>query len=263
MQAVLNTTNRSTYPALTPGRRICSYVLWMSGRGQLAQLPAMETEMTNNVPTSNGNSGGSIRAPTPEFLNAYATSAREAAEQAVKSLDTSINWALTLTLGILAFVVNSSVERGGFAANKGVLLLAITAAGFPMLLHFGIRAAKNYINTVRFAKLEREALKCNLLLENGSPKTFTTALTHYHLCWKSPIGPCRIILKVLFEFGFSYLFALLMCTFWFISREIQNESYLRLTVVLAIIPMLIEVRIFSHSPYIKDYAPDENARKLS
>ena len=201
---------------------------------------------------------------SPDFLSAYATSTREAAEQAMKSLDTATNWALTLSLGILASVLNSSLIKGSaLIGSEHLLLLSIVAAGYPMLTHFGIRAAKCYINIVRFAKLEREALKCNLLLEDGSPEVFKAALTTYHLNWKSPIRPWRIFMKVLLEFGFAYLFAIISFSFYFVSRGLKDDSNLPLIGALTLIPVLVELGIFSHSPYIKDPEPDHHSGKLS
>lgn len=200
---------------------------------------------------------------TDAFLNAYASSCRNAAEQALKSLDSAINWALTLTLSLLAFVVNAGVIKGLPNPEAALLLLVVIATGFPMLVHFSIRAAKNYLNVIRFAKLEREALKCNLRIEGESKSEFLAALHNYHVGWKGPIGASRIVGKVLFEFGFFYLLAIVGGMFWYIARNVNESVYWVLVLVSAFVPILVELSIFSHSPYIKDGVPDSDARKLS
>lgn len=200
---------------------------------------------------------------TDAFLNAYASSCRNAAEQALKSLDSAINWALTLTLALLAFVVNTGVIKELPNTQAALLLLVVIATGFPMLVHFGIRAAKNYLNVIRFAKLEREALKCNLSIEGESKSRFLVAVHNYHVGWKGPIRASRIAGKVLFEFGFFYLLALAGGMFWYVARNVNESVYWVLVLVSAFVPILIEISIFSHSPYIKDSVPDADAGKLS
>lgn len=198
------------------------------------------------------------------FLTAYASSSRQAAEQALKSLDSSTSWAVTFTLGILAFAINATVVSPNVTSAGRLLVLAIVSMGFPMLVHFGIRAAKSYINIVRFAKLEREALKCCLQIEDGSAENLIKSLQLYHLAWRSPINRGRIVFKVLFEFGFFYLIAFLIVLAYFIVRDIPDlwQSWL-VFVLLTVIAILLEVLNFSHSPYIKETVPDGDSTTLS
>ena len=201
-----------------------------------------------------------------DFLNEYATSARQAAEQAMKSLDTANNWGLTLSLailGILASMLGSPLLKGGAVTDiERVLLLVIVAAALPMLVHFGIRAAKSYINIVRFAKLEREALKCNLRLEDGSDDALRSAIIKYHLKWKSPIGRFTILKKVVFEFGFSYEILIIMFCFYAASRGLAFAECLAI-LLLALFVSGAELWNFSVSPYIRDPELDDESQKIS
>ena len=141
--------------------------------------------------------------PTEPMLNVYANSTRQAAEQSLKSLDASINWALTLTLAELAFVVNEVIVKGAASVDERILDLVLAAIGLggAMCFHFSIRAAKNYLNLIRFSKLEREAIRCNFKIGSYSVEHLMRAIQSYHIEWRSPLGLRVIAKKVLFEFG--------------------------------------------------------------
>lgn len=200
--------------------------------------------------------------PTDAFLNAYVGSTRQAAEQSLKSLDASINWALTSTLGVLAFVINAFVIKGSAEPDDRGFLMAILGTSLAMLVHFAIRASKNYLNIVRFAKLEREALKCSLKLEGSTADQLRTTVLKYHIDWASPLGIGSITRKVLFEFGFMYMLAFVGFMFWFVAQGSNPEKqWIWIVVALATtIAVLIEILIFSHSPYIKHIELDHDVQ---
>jgi hypothetical protein len=198
---------------------------------------------------------------TDQFLNAYASSTRQAAEQSLKSLDTSTNWALTATLGIIAFVVNALVIKSPVNLETCELLLIILGVGFCMLAHFGVRAGKCYLNVIRFAKLEREALLLNLRLESQTADSVLDAIEKYHISWRSPLYPSVILRKVLFELGFLYLAIFMGIAYWFVSDLLPAAKSWICAVVLLVSAMVIsiELTIFSRSPYIAKPAPNEDA----
>jgi hypothetical protein len=191
--------------------------------------------------------------PSDAFLNAYIGSTRQAAEQSLKSLDASINWALTSTLGVLAFVINAFVIKGSAEPDDRGFLMAILGTSLAMLVHFAIRASKNYLNIVRFAKLERETLKCTLRFKGATSDHLRKIVFKYHVNWASPLGIGTITRKVLFEFGFMYMLAFVSFMFWFVAQGSSPDKHWVWIVVALVttIAVLVEVLIFSHSPYIK------------
>ena len=131
-----------------------------------------------------------------------------------------------------------------------------------MIVHFAIRSAKNYLNIVRFAKLEREALKCNLKINSGSPKNFLDAVEKYHISWRSPLAVSTIVKKVIFEFGFLYIFGFVCFMYWVVARALPDEKIWNSWIVFLAVALSssIEIGMFSHSPYIRDPAPDHDSQ---
>ena len=146
-----------------------------------------------------------------DVVGAYLNSTRQAAEAALASLNTAVNWSLTLTLGVMAFTIQFifSENATGFPTLFfSLLILAVTMA---MIAHFAIRTAKGYINVVRFAALERAAL-AQIMISSSIPldeklrsyTNFAEFVQTYHMLWKSPVSLPVVFRKVLFEFGYLY-----------------------------------------------------------
>lgn len=208
---------------------------------------------------TNGNS-----APDEATLNAYANTARQAAEQSLKSLDMAVNWALTMTLAVLAFTLNLSVVMAdSLKVHQRLELLMIIALCACILNHFSIRAAKSYLNVVRFSKLEREAVRLNLEIKPFSPTRFKKVVATYHLEWRSPLKGKTILRKILFELGFFYLALFLGILYIYVAKEVLSVEASKVICITAAIPLmcLAELVSFVRSPYMKDGIPNHDVER--
>jgi uncharacterized membrane protein len=199
--------------------------------------------------------GGEI---SEAFVLSYVEITRDAAEQALKSLDSSINWAVTVTLAVAAFVINAVVRNQNLVADDLTVLIAVLSVTFCIVWHFSIRTAKSYLNLVRFAKLEREALKCRLQLEVTGGAQLREMIEKYHVSWISPLPEWKIVTKVLFEFGYIYLLFFILLLSWFAARQLPPEKWYvgGFAMILVLVALILELFQFSHSPYLKNVQPD-------
>lgn len=188
----------------------------------------------------------------PSLLS-YLNLTRQAAEAALTNLNSSINWALTLIIGVIAFVAQSI--SGSPSDNILALALLILAVSLLMLVHFGVRTAKSYLNLLRFSLLEAATLR-HLLDGNNKAAPIRNSIKLYHLQWHRPITNGRIISKILFEFGFFYLFIIITCLYGYIVNLLWLKESNAVIVVLITfsVPIFIsiELLIFANSPYIQN-----------
>lgn len=189
---------------------------------------------------------------------AYISSMREAAEQSLKSLDSSINWALTSTMATLAFSISAIIENVRMDGDVIGFLLSILGVCISMQFHFAIRSAKNYLNILRFSKLEREAVKYAFKTEGADLSKLKTAIIEYHIEWKSPVTLGCVAKKVVFEFGFFYTAMISTMLFIFIAVKLPIEKFYEPIIILLLVIMgsICELFMFSHSPYIRSIRLD-------
>ena len=207
------------------------------------------------------------------FFGWYIQSARQSAEASLSNLNGSVNWALTITLAIAAFVMQFIMRTDPVKPSDALFSLGILSITLSVIAHFGIRTAKNYINLIRFAALERKGLEAQILHVNASssPQDYNERLSQllntireYHIEWKSPVSKKKIFIKILFEFGFSYLILFLSAIYIYIATFIPIGQYpfVYLFVFAVAIALLIELLIFSNSPYVRFISIDEIAERL-
>ncbi len=167
-------------------------------------------------------------------------------------LQNATTWSLTILTGA-AVVVGLQQDFPNSVSMVGL------SAIFVLGTHFGVRAAKGYINVIRWAHIQRRIL--GAVTGEVSKDDVFEAIETYHIKWKSPITRWDLIRKCLFELGYFYILFGLMAAiaFGFFSSTVSNAS--RLVVIIAVGLASYEVSVFFDSAYM-DVEPDDEARKL-
>jgi hypothetical protein len=196
--------------------------------------------------------------PLDDVVGAYLNSTRQAAEAALASSNTAVNWSLTLTLGVMAFTIQFILPNASSELPTLFFTLLVLAVTIAMIAHFAIRTAKGYINVVRFAALERAAL-AQVMMSSSIPldeklqsyTNFANFVQTYHMLWKSPVSLQVVFRKVLFEFGYLYHVALLATAFGYVTYLSGSKQLPAAIIVLFLLGIVIifEISRFLASAY--------------
>jgi hypothetical protein len=158
---------------------------------------------------------------------------------AVNRMQTSFNWAF----GILSVFTVGVVSRQDF--EKRYLSWFMLSVALVLLSHFFVRTAKDYVNQIRFAGLQKHCLACLFSLPvSGSSvahKEVASRVEQYFIAWKSPKPRSHVVAKTLFDHGFFPLFAVVLTLMAWVGLKINWNDFRPFTtlVFLAILETLI------------------------
>ncbi len=196
------------------------------------------------------------------FLGNYLASTRAAAESSLAALNSSVNWALTLSLALAAITVNALFIVPAFL-HRELLVFLLLVASLPVMIHLGIRITKSYINVVRFAALERGVL--SYLTEPDSKFNGLLAMINdHHIKWRSPIPIRTMVRKIFMEFGVAYpAIGIIGAVFYLAPYAWADRPvFCVAATAVAVVASIIEVCTFSRSAYGREVLVDPKATSL-
>lgn len=203
-----------------------------------------------------------------EFWLAYLPANKASTEASIANMNSAINWALTLVIGFAAFVAQALLSnQKALTREIGLVLLAMTGLAILMTTHFAVRAAKSYLNVVRFSLVERVMISA---LASGHPSSQTgmssveDTYCQYVRDWKSPLPRIVVFRKVMFELGFFWLLLMLAFVYFSVWKSIPADKMgLEILALLAtFVGIFIELLIFRQSAYLRSVLPEPSAVRL-
>ena len=169
-------------------------------------------------------------------------------------LHTTLNWAITAFLGVIAVVL----ARSTFPDRLSYVMLLILLV---MLGHFAVRTGKAYLNVVRWTTLERHILKT--LLDQSDVSALLPLVEKYHYAWVSPLSLKHLAFKILFELGFVYFAILNVGLLVFVWCSVGWDWWMLLELCGALMLLGLEIWVgLLRSPYLRKIEVDPLARKL-
>jgi hypothetical protein len=104
-------------------------------------------------------------------------------------------------LAVIAFVGQAIFDGKGPSTTSLTFALLLVGGAASILVHFGIRMTKAYINIIRFAAIERICLQYMLddseadseQSSRSQYKIIEKTISEYHINWKSPISLGKMI----------------------------------------------------------------------
>lgn len=199
-------------------------------------------------------------------LMAFSANCRQATEASLAQLNNSVNWAMTLTLAVSGFIIQSVLTADApYTDFKLLVLIGLELLGFALLANFFARTAKSYLNVIRFSLVERQALRACFEI-SGSIYRLTHDTEEYYVEWGNPISIKRTIQKVLLEFGFVYWFLINIALTVYLCTMVSCNSatYVYVGVPLSwLIIILFEKWVFGLSAYAKNNHPHQDAMEKS
>ncbi|MBI4657258.1 MAG: hypothetical protein HY735_00155 [Verrucomicrobia bacterium] len=169
-------------------------------------------------------------------------------------LHTTLNWAITAFLGVIAVVL----ARSSFPDRLSYVMLLILLV---MLGHFAVRTGKAYLNVIRWTTLERHILKA--FLDQSDVGAIFPMIERYHYAWNSPLAVKDLAYKLLFELGFVYFAILMVGLIVFVFCSIGCDLWMLIELGVALV--LLSFEIWSgllRSAYLREISVDPLARKL-
>jgi hypothetical protein len=174
-------------------------------------------------------------------------------------LHSAITWSITTTTAGMGL----ALAQQDFPNEKSwVLSLALIV----FVTHFCVRAAKGYINVIRYAALQRRIQMC-LLLENdgtGGPdcSAVVDQIKALDLEWQCPLKRRTVFYKLLLEFGFSYFYLLLIGIATYVATHICFTGAIVWLGALALVLVFVEFYFgLVRSPYMRAVCRDDLAEK--
>ncbi|CCD94417.1 membrane hypothetical protein [Bradyrhizobium sp. ORS 375] len=136
-------------------------------------------------------------------------------EVSMNYLHNTINWSITVFAGgVGAIVINEKFPNINTEILTSILLLT--------LAHLFIRTSKAYLNVMRFTSLDKLIIRNTSL---GHPEQCFSAIDRYYLNWASPLPVHTVVVKVLFELGFFYMWVALTGIFIYAAIKTQGEYW--------------------------------------
>jgi len=170
-------------------------------------------------------------------------------------LHTTLNWGVTVLLGGGVFIMSRTSFPDLTSYHGGLIMLIV-------LVHFGVRTAKAYLNVMRWTSLEKHVLNA-AISDESEWEQILGKIKDYHCLWISPLALKSVAWKVLFELGFFYLF---LITILLIFYTLINVGLGYLTVTeLAITLLLVVFEIWLglvRSSYMRQVSRDDIAYSL-
>jgi hypothetical protein len=164
-------------------------------------------------------------------------------ESGLTRIETANNWTLTVTLGTIIAVTGSN----NFPDSRSLVILLGTLG---LVVHFMIRSAKGYINTLRFGMISKTALIS--LSEDKDHNDLMDQVVRYAVEWRLPLTKGRVWLKVLTEFGYGYVISILITLATYSALHVNSSTTLLCTCTGLVIPSTMEIlRFHLCSPYMK------------
>lgn len=197
-----------------------------------------------------------------EFIAPYLSDLNGQVNGSISYLNQTISWQIAIFIGgSLASSAFQSADRY-YSLFIAISLLAIT-------LHNGARAAKAYINVIRFSVLRRSVVK--LIVDRPEGDEFLYEIENidvakkiqlFDIEWHSPISRKAIVYKVLIELGFVYQLLIILAILAYISitKFLVLEQISILGITLAIFGILL-LELF-RSPYLRKVSIDSEAEQL-
>ena len=149
---------------------------------------------------------------------------------AVNRMQTSFNWAFA----VLTIFVVGVLSRTGF---PNVLCFFLLNVALVFLSHFFIRTAKDYVNQIRFAALEKSCLKVLFSLPSEGKEPDWSELgaefDKYFVQWRSPKPIRNVVKKTLFDHGFFALYVVVLILWFWVAVSIKFWSLRPLATFLA------------------------------
>jgi hypothetical protein len=158
-------------------------------------------------------------------------------------MQTSFNWAF----GILTVFAVGVVTRAGFPTSY--LSFFLLSVALVLLTQFFVRTAKDYLNQIRFAALEKICLAClfSLNINANKPQLEDVAkgFDIYFVQWKSPKPLGNVIRKTLFDHGYFALYVVVLTLLIWVGVSMNwNDVRPIGTLVAVVVLMLITMKDF-------------------
>jgi hypothetical protein len=171
----------------------------------------------------------------------------------INYLHTTLNWAVTLLLGSIVFVVS----RSSFPDHIGLIGLLLTLL---ILNHFAIRTAKAYLSVMRFSILEKYILG-SVLEANSTWPEIQAKIIDYHINWISPLRIWDVLYKVLFELGFIYFLLVIFLLLVYTISKIGISYWIILESLFVLTSISVEIWLgLVRTPYLRSIKEDWLAR---
>ncbi|MFI7075141.1 hypothetical protein [Micromonospora sediminicola] len=192
--------------------------------------------------------------PDKGFETSYLESLATEKTASLAELQNATTWGLTIITTGTLFILGRS-QFPDFLSLLGLLVLTVLAT------HFTTRAAKGYINVVRWSLIQRTLLAA---LADGSKNSsaFQQALRTYHLGWSLPLRRRDVIWKALVELGFGYIFVLLVGAVVYCLVVLHPGLRHFLALAAAVLLIFFDLVVFANSPYMQRPVPHAEARRL-
>jgi hypothetical protein len=158
---------------------------------------------------------------------------------AVNRMHTSFNWAF----GILSVFIVGIASRQDFQTKY--LSLFLFSVAFVLLNHFFVRTAKDYLNQIRFAALEKACLAClfSIKIENAETgmKELSQKVDCYFIQWRSPKPVVNVLNKTLFDHGFFALFVVVLTMIIWVGIKINWNDLRPIATILVAVGLVVVI----------------------
>lgn len=185
-------------------------------------------------------------------IETYLPLLSEERSSSLVELHSATTWTLTLVSGAVLVVA----LQPGFPNTRSVIALI---AVFVVGVHFALRAAKGYINVIRWAHIQRTIL--SLAAASGTVSQARRAIHDYHIGWQSPLKPRDVLMKCLFELGYGYILLATLGVLGYALSDAGGTWPVFVMSGVSVIASGLEVTFFARSNYMKG-VPNETARRL-
>ena len=174
-------------------------------------------------------------------------------------MQTSFNWAI----GILTvFAVGVATRAGSQTSYISFFLLNVALV---LLTQFFVRTAKDYLNQIRFAALEKIRLACLFSLQmNGKIpelKDVAAYFDAYFVQWKSPKPLPNVIRKTLFDHGFFALYVVVLILLVWVGISINWNDFRPIFTLIAVVVLVMVIIHDFRGFYFKCDAEEQSMKE--
>jgi hypothetical protein len=190
------------------------------------------------------------------LTNAYYPTYPGKITSSIEYLHTTINWTLTVLSGGLAIVM------AGRNLDPAILWIG-TLAVLVTCVHLLVRSAKGYINIMRWVTIDNSLVLYAIATESDKATAFNEvihSIKEYHLNWMCPLTRKDVFYKLLFEFGYSYFFAICIGLTVYVAMSITIDWFSIASAILATFFVVLEIYLLLRSPYMRKVASHPIAR---
>jgi len=180
--------------------------------------------------------------------------------ESIQYLHRSIGWAIATVTASFGFVFT----RDQF----DLLSLGASLFGLIFLFHFAYRAARGYVNVLRFSYLLKKISLARIgdgldsqNWDEGILGQLRADIRTYHIDWSCPISIPRLVENMLTSFGFGYFFTFQIILIVYLIVDIWSVETIPgiiFSTVFAVAVLLWEgIWGFSKSGYFKSIKPTD------